>query len=149
MTLRRQRATSLLTTNQQKQDDYVNKARKSPNVFNVNDLVFVIKTSQSVGKLDSCMRGPYKVLKQLPHHRYELELLAGSYGKRTEAAAENMVAWAGEWTPESCAAFFDSELDDLLHDASAEGQPGPSCERTRVADVDARPSGEAVLEDSP
>ncbi|CAH0719368.1 unnamed protein product, partial [Brenthis ino] len=100
---------------------------------------------KAVGKLDSCMRGPYKVLKRLPHHRYELELLAGSYGKRTEAAAENMVAWAGEWTPETCAAFFESESDDSMHDTSVEAETSSSVEHSRVADEDDRPSGEAVL----
>ncbi|CAG4940164.1 unnamed protein product [Colias eurytheme] len=33
-------------------------------------------------------------------------LLAGSYGKSTPAATEFMVPWRGEWTPETCAAFF-------------------------------------------
>lgn len=56
----------------------------------VGDFVFVNKASQSTGKLDSGMRGPYKVVRALPHHRYELELLAGSYGKKTQAAAEHM-----------------------------------------------------------
>ncbi|XP_026327446.1 uncharacterized protein LOC113235768 [Hyposmocoma kahamanoa] len=106
MALRRQHVSSLLSANQQRQDEYVNKNRKSPRGFEVNDKVFVIKASQAAGKLNSCMRGPYKVLKCLPHHRYELELLVASYGKRTEAAAENMVLWAGEWTPETCAAFL-------------------------------------------
>lgn len=111
MVLRRQRATSLLSANQHKQDGYVNKDRTtSPHEFNVSDKVFVIKASQAAGKMDSCMRGPYKVLERLPHHRYKLELLVGSYGKRTEAAAENMVLWAGEWTPETCAAFFECKL---------------------------------------
>ncbi|CAH0713907.1 unnamed protein product, partial [Brenthis ino] len=145
MALRRQRMSSLLLTNQQKQDDYMNRGRRSPSEFNINDKVFVIKTSQAVGKLDSCMRGPYKVLKRLPHHRYELELLARLYGKRTEAAAENMVAWAGEWTPETCAEFFEWESDDSMHDTSAEAETSSSFEHSRVADEDDRPSGEAVL----
>lgn len=66
----------------------------------------VIKSSQSTGKLDSGMRGPYKVIRLLPNDRYELKLLAGAYGKTSQAAAAYMVVWKGEWTPETCAAFF-------------------------------------------
>lgn len=104
--LRRQRASGLLTANQQRQDAYVNDDRREPRSFAVGDFVFVNKASQSTGKLDSGMRGPYKVMRVLPHHRYELELLAGSYGKKTQAAAEHMVLWRGEWTPDACTAFF-------------------------------------------
>ncbi|CAK1595321.1 unnamed protein product [Parnassius mnemosyne] len=147
MALRRHSVSSLLSTNQQKQDYRVNKVRRSPYEFEVNDKVFVIKASQSAGKLDSWMRGLYKVLKRLPHHRYKLELLAGSYGKRTEAAAENMVPWAGEWTPEICAAFFDSESDDSFHDTSEEAEARSNLEHIKVADEDDRLSGEAVLQD--
>lgn len=106
MTLRRQHATKLLQANQAAQDQLVNKTRKQPREYALGDFVFVCKSSQSSGKLDPGMRGPYKVIRQLPHHRYELELLAGSYGKRTQAAAEHMVLWRGEWTPDTCAAFF-------------------------------------------
>ena len=105
--LQRQRTSELLDQNRRKQDDYVNKNRKVVRVFKLNDFVFVIKTSQVTGKLDSGMRGPYRVTKVLPHGRYELQLMSGSYGKVTQAAAEHMVAWRGEWTPESCAMFFD------------------------------------------
>ncbi|CAK1585049.1 unnamed protein product [Parnassius mnemosyne] len=114
--LRRHRVSSLLSTNQQKQDDRINKGRRSLYEFEVND-----------------------------KHRYKLELLAGSYGKRTEAAAENMVPWAGEWTPETCAAFFDSESDDSLHDNSEEAEARSVLENIKVADEDDRLSGEAVL----
>lgn len=95
LSLRRQRASELLTANQQRQDAYVNERRRQPYKYAVGDFVFVSKTSQSTGKLDSGMRGPYKVLRALPHHRYELQLLAGSYGKKTQAAAEHMVLWRG------------------------------------------------------
>ncbi|XP_049886995.1 uncharacterized protein LOC126381573 [Pectinophora gossypiella] len=54
------------------------------------------------------MRGPYRVTKVLPHGRYELQRLAGSYGKTTQAAAEYIMPWRGEWTPEACAAYFES-----------------------------------------
>ncbi|KAH9632651.1 hypothetical protein HF086_008478 [Spodoptera exigua] len=47
-------------------------------------------------------------MKILPHERYELQLLAGPYGKST--AAEFMIPWRGEWTPEVCAAYFNGEL---------------------------------------
>ncbi|XP_047994628.1 uncharacterized protein LOC125232865 [Leguminivora glycinivorella] len=67
--------------------------------------------TKMTGKLDSGMRGPYRVTRVLPHGRYNLRLVGGSYGKTTQAAAEHMVIWRGEWTPESCAAFFDSEED--------------------------------------
>lgn len=113
MTLRRQRATELLTANQQRQDAYVNEDHRQPRSFVVGDQVFVSKATQSTGKLDSGMRGPYKVLRALPHQRYELELLAGSYGKKTQAAAEHMVLWRGEWTPDACEAFFGSVSDCL------------------------------------
>lgn len=108
MVLRRQRTSQLLEANQTRQNQHVNERRKQPRIFDLGDFVFVSKSSQSTGKLDSGMRGPYKVIQQLPHHRYELELLAGSYGKRTQAAAEHMVLWRGEWTPDTCAAFFTS-----------------------------------------
>ncbi|XP_026736817.1 uncharacterized protein LOC113500292 isoform X1 [Trichoplusia ni] len=79
------------------------------------DLVFVIKYAQSTGKLDHGMRGPYRVIRVLPHGRYELRLVAGSYGKTTFAAAQYMVPWEGEWTPESCAGFFEGKLVPLTN----------------------------------
>lgn len=107
--LHRTRASELLRRNQSQQDAYVNKQRVPPRMFQIGDLVFVIKFSQSTGKLDPGMRGPYKVTKALQSGRYELKLLAGSYGKTTQAAAEYMVPWRGEWCPETCAAFFECE----------------------------------------
>lgn len=104
--LRRHRATELLQRNQEQQDAYVNRSRRPPRSFNVDELVFVIKYSQAKGKLDPGMRGPYRVVRALPSGRYELRLLSGSYGKTTQAAAQYMVPWRGEWCPESCAAFF-------------------------------------------
>ncbi|XP_063825472.1 uncharacterized protein LOC135075030 [Ostrinia nubilalis] len=112
------------------------------------------------------MRGPYKVVRDLPHHRYELELMAGSYGKRTQAAAEHMVQWRGEWTPETCAAFFEGESDDSTDDLGGQedggegpsqeaedGGEGPSQEAedggegpSQEAVGDASRSGEAVLQ---
>ncbi|XP_063369742.1 uncharacterized protein LOC134658073 [Cydia amplana] len=96
-------------------------------------MVFVIKTSQMTGKLDSGMRGPYRVTRVLPNGRYNLRLIGGSYGKTTQAAAEHMVIWRGEWTPESCGAFFDSDEDTASGTISetisppADGsQPGPT-----------------------
>lgn len=41
-------------------------------------------------------------------------MLAGSYGKSTRAAAEYMVPWKGEWTPDVCSAFFDGEVFALF-----------------------------------
>ncbi|KAF9420133.1 hypothetical protein HW555_003546 [Spodoptera exigua] len=105
----RDRARGLLKENQAKQDSYVNRQRRPPRTFQVNDCVFVIKYSQSTGKLDSGMRGPYRVIKVLPSGRYELKLLGGARGKTTQAAAQYMVLWKGEWCPESCAAFFESK----------------------------------------
>ncbi|XP_063836299.1 uncharacterized protein LOC135085432 [Ostrinia nubilalis] len=125
LSLRRQRASELLIANQQRQDAYVNERRRQPHKYAVGDFVFVSKTSQSTGKLDSGMRGPYKVLRALAHHRYELELLAGSYGKKTQAAAEHMVLWRGEWTPETCEAFFEGDDNHGAEDGEepGEGQP--------------------------
>lgn len=108
--LRRQHAESLLAANQAKQDAYVNKDRRPPKRFGLHDLVYVIKRSQSAGKLDNGIRGPYRIIGVLPHNRYELQLVAGSYGKTTQAAAEYMLPWHGEWTPEACATFFSSKL---------------------------------------
>lgn len=105
----RQGASERLSQNRQKQDAYVNKGRKPAQAFNFKSLVFVRKQAQSTGKLDSCMRGPYRVIKVLPHGRYELQLLAASYGKSTQASAEFMIPWRGEWTPDVCSAFFDGE----------------------------------------
>lgn len=113
VSLRRQRANELLAANQRRQDDVVNEGRKQPRIYKVGDLGFVIKSSQSKGKLDSGMRGPYKVVRVLPHDRYELELISGSYGKRTQAASQYMIPWRGEWTPETCAAFFECKCDWL------------------------------------
>jgi hypothetical protein len=106
----RERARVLLDKNRRQQDSYVNRNRRSPRVFKKDDHVFVIKYSQSTGKLDSGMRGPYRVTKTLPSDRYELKLLGGARGKTTQAAAQYMIPWKGEWCPESCAAFFDSEF---------------------------------------
>ncbi|XP_063375338.1 uncharacterized protein LOC134662964 [Cydia amplana] len=110
----RQRVSERLQRNRDLQDASVNKNRREPRMFEVNSMVFVIKKAQSTGKLDSGMRGPYRVVKALPHGRYELRLLAGSYGKTTQAAAEYMVPWKGEWTPDTCAAFFEGELLPIL-----------------------------------
>ncbi|KAG7300456.1 hypothetical protein JYU34_016078 [Plutella xylostella] len=96
--LQRQRASELLEMNRERQGAYVNKNRKPARLFKLNDMVFVTKCSQMSGKLDSGMRGPYHVNKVLPHGCYELQLLSGSYGKITQAAAEHMVIWRGEWT---------------------------------------------------
>lgn len=106
----RSRARALLKKNQEKQDTRVNSNRHPPRVFKINDQVFVIKYSQSMGKLDSGMRGPYRVVKILPSGRYELKLLGGARGKTTQAAAQYMVPWKGEWCPESCSAFFEGEF---------------------------------------
>lgn len=103
----RQRTAERLTRNQAQQDASVNKERHTPRIFHKNDMVFVIKYSQSKGKLDPGMRGPYRVIRELGNGRYELRLVAGSYGKTTYAAAQFMVPWRGEWTPETCAAFFE------------------------------------------
>lgn len=54
----RQRACELLRKNQDQQDTAANENRLPPRVYNVNDLVFVIKYSQSKGKLDPGMRSP-------------------------------------------------------------------------------------------
>lgn len=107
--LTRQHASEKLRQNQLNQDSYVNQGRRPARSFEVNSLVFVKKQAQSMGKLDSGMRGPYRVMKILPHGRYELKLLAGSYGKLTQAAAEYMIPWRGEWTPEVCAACFEGK----------------------------------------
>ncbi|KAF9411852.1 hypothetical protein HW555_009457 [Spodoptera exigua] len=61
----RQRASERLKQNQQSQDNH--------------DDTFI------------SMRGPYRVMKILPYGCYELQLLAGSYGKSTQAAAEFMI----------------------------------------------------------
>lgn len=69
-------------------DAQVNGDRRPPRVFQEGDLVLVIKYAQSTGKLDHGMRGPYPVVRVLPHWRYELRLVAGSYGKTAFAAAQ-------------------------------------------------------------
>lgn len=108
--LARQRASELLDENRVRQDARVNERRKPPRTYKKGELVFVRKTSQSTGKLDSGMRGPYEVMQVLPHGRYELKLIAGSYGKTTQAAAEFITLWRGEWTPDVCTTFFESEF---------------------------------------
>ncbi|GBP44074.1 hypothetical protein EVAR_85228_1 [Eumeta japonica] len=120
----RSRAGQLLDRNRTQQDERENRRRRSPREFNIDDLVFVIKHSQSTGKLDPRMRGPYKVVNILPSGRYELKLISGDYGKTTQAAAQHMVAWRGEWSTDACAAFFDhaddSEPTQLSTPAEAE-----------------------------
>ncbi|CAK1588753.1 unnamed protein product [Parnassius mnemosyne] len=129
--MNRQRATERLQRNQRKQDTYVNQRRNPPRGFELNSLVFVRKQSQATGKLDSCMRGPYRVVNVLPYGRYELQLVAGSYGKTTQAAAEYMVPWRGEWTPEVCAAYFE--------DADIEGEESTAEESQLVKGQSPRP----------
>ncbi|XP_048478792.1 uncharacterized protein LOC125488916 [Plutella xylostella] len=73
--------------------------------------------------MDHGMRGPYKVTRALPSGRYELRLLASSYGKTTQAAAQYMVPWKGEWCPETCAAFF--EQGDLSEDTTTPAHQDP------------------------
>lgn len=119
----RQRTAERLAKNQARQDVVVNKDRSPPHVFQVGDMVFVIKYAQSQGKLDPGMRGPYRVIRALPHDRYELRLVAGAYGKTSYAAAQFMVPWRGEWTPETCAAFFEGESPSPC-DTSAGGHIG-------------------------
>ncbi|XP_041974422.1 uncharacterized protein LOC121734314 [Aricia agestis] len=150
--LRRQRTTERLTRNQAEQDRRVNEDREPPRIYKLNDLVFVIKYSQSQGKLDPGMRGPYRITRVLDHGRYELKLVSGAYGKVTYAAAQYLVPWRGEWTPETCAAFFEGEEnDDVSADAvtaqsdPTQEQPGPSSK----PDEDVRLSGEAVLAATP
>ncbi|CAF4832278.1 unnamed protein product [Pieris macdunnoughi] len=108
--LSRSSAKASLDRNRDRQNARVNRRRHPPKRFQVNDQVFVIKYTQSTGKLDPGMRGPYRVIKVLPSDRYELRLLSGSRGKRTQAAAQYMIPWKGEWCPESCAAFFESKF---------------------------------------
>ncbi|CAG9137945.1 unnamed protein product [Plutella xylostella] len=124
----RARANDLLKKNQAQQDTTVNRQRRPPRKFNIDDLVFVIKYSQSTGKLDPGMRGPYRVLKALPSDRYELKLLSGSYGKTTQAAAEYLVPWRGEWCPETCAAFFEYPVP--VPEAKFEDASQRSCNET-------------------
>ncbi|XP_075980629.1 uncharacterized protein LOC142979539 [Anticarsia gemmatalis] len=111
---RGQRTAERLAGNQLQQDAIVNEGRSPPRVFHENDLVFVIKYAQSQGKLDSGMRVPYRLMKALRNHRYELKLLAGAYGKKTYAAAQFTVPWKGEWTPKTCGAFFDGACVTLF-----------------------------------
>lgn len=76
MTLRKQRASELLTANQHRQDCRVNEKRKEPRPFAVGEFVFVGKASQATGKLDSGMRGPVQGCTRSPSP----SLRAGAYG---------------------------------------------------------------------
>ncbi|CAG9137669.1 unnamed protein product [Plutella xylostella] len=155
----RQRASERLVQNKTNQDDSVNKGRTQPRTFEINSLVFVVKNAQMTGKLDSGMRGPYRVVKALPHGRYELKLVTGSYGKTTQAAAEYMKLWRGEWTPEVCAAYFedaDHEADEPTNpEASAESpmesQPSTSRRADNGTDESTHPEASAgsLLESQP
>ncbi|XP_052750869.1 uncharacterized protein LOC128200689 [Galleria mellonella] len=82
------------------------------------------------------MRGPYKVTRILPSGRYELKLLSGSYGKTTQAAAEYMVQWHGEWCPETCASFFANNSDDSDPIAGPSGSQGSTCTPQNVLEED-------------
>lgn len=68
----------------------MNQRRRVPPVFQKGDIVFVRKDGQSAGKPDSYMRGPYRVTNVLPHSRYELKLMSGSYDETTHATAGYM-----------------------------------------------------------
>ncbi|CAH0697816.1 unnamed protein product [Spodoptera exigua] len=92
---------------------------------------------------------PYKVLRVLSHHRYELELLAGSYGKKNQAAAEHMVLWRGEWTPDACSAFFEADDYSQSEDDGQSGDGGPGDDTGQDAVEDASLSGTAVLAKPP
>nr|XP_026486599.1 uncharacterized protein LOC113393770 [Vanessa tameamea] len=147
--MRRSRAGELLEKNRNNQDSYVNKDRRPPKTFNVGDCAFLIKYSQSTGKLDAGMRGPYRVIKVLPGGRYELKLLSGARGKTTQAAAQYMVPWKGEWCPESCASFFEDAYDnDEIVDVAIAGPSANliSDQETVWVPEDGAPSGKAVLE---
>ncbi|KAL0810184.1 hypothetical protein ABMA28_010972 [Loxostege sticticalis] len=51
------------------------------------------------------------------------------HGKKTQPVGEHMVFWGGEWTPETCDAFFlDSQLDMQIRPLSISGvvQADPS-----------------------
>lgn len=120
----RNRASELLKKNQDQQDQTVNRSRRPPREYKVDNLAFVIKYSQSTGKLDPGMRGPYRVTKVLPNGRYELKLLGGSWGKTTQAASQHMVPWKGKWCPETCASFFENDETNDSDDNS--GHPGSS-----------------------
>nr|XP_049692698.1 uncharacterized protein LOC126053772 [Helicoverpa armigera] len=101
------------------------------------------------------MRGPYRVTKVLPSGRYELKLLGGARGKTTQAAAQYMVLWKGEWCPESCAAFFENAEDGNYDDEIAGPSSEPAADAPAADDVTEDPaenvpedgarSGEAVL----
>lgn len=91
LNLRRQRASELLSVTQQRQDAYINEDQRQPRTIAVGNFVFVRKAVQITG-----MRGPYMIVGALPCHNYELELLAGSFGKKTLAAAELIMLWRGE-----------------------------------------------------
>ncbi|XP_048477696.1 uncharacterized protein LOC125488645 [Plutella xylostella] len=145
----RSRASQLLRRNQAQQDSRVNQQRHLPRTFEVGDLAFVIKYSQSTGKVDPGMRGPYKVIRVLPSGRYELKLLSGAYGKTTQAAAEYMVPWRGEWCPKSCASFFEDDADASDHangDRSADVRADASHDATTGATAEA--NDQAVAESS-
>ncbi|XP_041985356.1 uncharacterized protein LOC121737735 [Aricia agestis] len=133
----RNRATELLRRNQRRQDEYANQQRRTPSTYQIDDLVFVIKVAQSTGKLDSGMRGPYRVIRVLPNGRYELKLLAGAYGKSTQAAAQHMILWKGEWCPETCAAFFDDDgsCDDAADDNTSNERQSAEPRETRPLHV--------------
>ncbi|XP_076248006.1 uncharacterized protein LOC143187645 [Calliopsis andreniformis] len=124
----RYHASERLRHNRKLQDSSVNKNRQATHIFETISLVFVIQKAQMTSKLDSGMGGPYRVVKALSHGRYELHLVAGSYGKSTQAAAEFMVPWQGEWTPDICAAYFESadqaeEEEGSILDRVAEESP--------------------------
>ncbi|KAF9410705.1 hypothetical protein HW555_010297 [Spodoptera exigua] len=142
--LDRQRAAERLKDNQIRQDEDVNKTRRAPHVFQKDDLAFVIKYTQSKGKLDPGMRGPYRVTRVLENGRYELKLVAGAYGKVTYAAAQFMVPWKGEWTPDECAAFFAHPSDVTTTEVQSTPASDDEEVGAKIPAEDARVSGEAV-----
>ncbi|GBP36100.1 hypothetical protein EVAR_93793_1 [Eumeta japonica] len=54
-----------------------------------------LNVPQATEKLDSCMLGLYRILTKLPHNRYKLELLAGSYGKQRSRYREYVALGRG------------------------------------------------------
>ncbi|XP_037874418.1 uncharacterized protein LOC119630109 [Bombyx mori] len=71
--------------------------------------------------------------------------VTGSYGNTTQAAAEYIILWRGEWTPDVCTAFSESDEHPVSEAIDhAEAVEDPFSDSDRITGEDAPPSGEAV-----
>lgn len=97
-----------IEANYENQKKYFNKNRKPVCNFSVGDLVILNRTAL-VRKLQSGVRGPFRIVNVLPNDRLQIQELVGKF--TTKCAADQVRIWPREWTPDDCADMMDSESE--------------------------------------